>query len=65
MKFHAELSAGEDGDYYAYCPEMGVSATGLTPSNALDALRAEIRYRVELCPCTSVPDDYVELVCDE
>jgi hypothetical protein len=27
----------------------------------LDALRGEIRYRLELCPCTGVSDDYVEL----
>jgi hypothetical protein len=33
----------------------------LSPANALDALRDEIRYRLELCPCTGVGDDYVEL----
>jgi hypothetical protein len=40
---------------------MACSAQGLSPINALDALRDEIRYRLELCPCTTVNDDYVEL----
>jgi hypothetical protein len=65
MKFHARVEAGEQGEYVAYCDAMGASATGLSPSNALDALRDEIRYRVELCPCTSVGDDWIELVCDD
>ena len=30
-------------------------------SEALAKLRAEIRYRVEWCPCTGVDDDYVQL----
>ncbi len=65
MKFRAILDMDENGEYTACCPELGATAHGLSPSNALDALRAEIRYRVELCPCTSVGDDWVELVCDE
>lgn len=65
MKFHARVEATEDGEYVAYCDAMGVSANGLSPANALDALRQEIRYHVELCPCTSVGDDWVELICDE
>lgn len=40
---------------------MDCQATGLSATNALDALRDEIRYRLELCPCTTVNDDYVEL----
>jgi hypothetical protein len=28
---------------------------------ALDSIGDEIRYRLELCPCTTVNDDYVEL----
>ena len=38
-----------------------VFATGLSQTNALDSLREEIRYRVELCPCTTVDDSFVEL----
>ena len=65
MRYEATLESGEDGGYIAQCESLGVSARGLSPANALDALRAEIRYRVELCPCSSVEDDYVELVVGE
>lgn len=60
MKFNVTLESGEDG-YTAACPDMGLSASGLSPTNALDALKEEIRYNLEYCPCTSVGDDYVEL----
>ena len=40
---------------------MACNASGLSPTNALDMLREEIRYRLELCPCTTVNDDFVEL----
>lgn len=65
MKFFATLQSDETGEYIASCDELGASARGLSPANALDALREEIRYRIELCPCTSVGDDYVELICEE
>ncbi|MFH0953178.1 MAG: hypothetical protein V1873_02485 [Verrucomicrobiota bacterium] len=61
MKYSAGLQS-EGEEYLAACAELGISAHGLSPANALDALRAEIRYRVELCPCSSVDDDYVELM---
>jgi diphthamide synthase (EF-2-diphthine--ammonia ligase) len=60
MKYEVTLN-GEDGEFVAECPSMGVSARSLSPTNALDALRDEIRYRLELCPCTSVGEEYVEL----
>jgi predicted RNase H-like HicB family nuclease len=61
MKYSVNVEQGEGGDYVASCAEMGVSTTGLSAANALDALRDEIRYRLEMCPCTSVGDDYVQL----
>lgn len=61
MKYAVSLSSDEDGGYVATCAEMGLSASGLSASNALDALRDEIRYRLEMCPCTSVSDDFVQL----
>lgn len=61
MKYAVSLEQGEGGDYTASCPEMGLSASGLSAANALDALRDEIRYRLEMCPCTSVGDDFVQL----
>ena len=65
MKFSASVQADEHGEYVAECESVGVSARGLSPANALDALREEIRYRVELCPCSTVGDDWVELVVEE
>ncbi len=61
MKFQATVEAGGDGDYVASCADPQCSGHGLSPASALDALREEIRYRLELCPCTGVSDDFVEL----
>ncbi len=61
MKFEATVEAGADGGYVALCEDPQCSGHGLSPMAALDALRGEIRYRLELCPCTGVSDDYVEL----
>jgi len=59
MKYAVSLQC-EDGEYVAECAEMNLTARSLSPGNALDALREEIRYRLELCPCTSVDEDYIE-----
>jgi predicted RNase H-like HicB family nuclease len=61
MKFEATVEAGADGGYTASCEDPQCSGHGLGSVNALDALREEIRYRIELCPCTGVSDDFVEL----
>jgi hypothetical protein len=64
MIFHASVEASDEGDWVATCAEPAASARGLSPASALDRLRAEIRYRIELCPCTGVDDDFVELAVD-
>ena len=61
MKYAATLDTNDDGEYIANCEELGVSGHGLSPSSAIESLRREIRYRVELCPCSSVEDDWVEV----
>lgn len=61
MKYSVTVEQGEGGGYVASCAELGISTTGLSAANALDALRDEIRYRIEMCPCTTVSDDYVQL----
>ena len=61
MKFQASVEAAGDGGFVATCDDPECSGHGLSPAHALDALREEIRYRLELCPCTDVGDDYVEL----
>ena len=61
MRFPAQVEQTDDGDYLASCRDPAVEARGLSPGNALDRLRAELRYWVELCPCSGVEDDYVQL----
>ena len=60
MRFDVTVEASGDG-FTAECDNPPCSATGLSSSNALDSLREEIRYRLELCPCTTVDDAFVEL----
>ena len=64
MDFQARIEVSEEGGYVATCSDPQVSARGLSQESALAALRAEIRYRIEMCPCSSVDDDYVELRID-
>lgn len=61
MRFQAQLEASSDGSFLATCSEPPTSARGLSAASALERLRAEIRYRIELCPCSSVEDDFVVL----
>jgi microcompartment protein CcmK/EutM len=60
LRYDVTIESNSDG-YTASCEDPQCSATGLSKTNALDALREEIRYRVELCPCTTVDDGFVEL----
>ena len=60
MRYDVTIETSGDG-YTASCEDPQCSATGLSPTNALDSLRDEIRYRLELCPCTTVDDAFVEL----
>ena len=65
MDFDARIEATGDGEYVATCSDPEVSARGLSGASALELLRAEIRYRLEMCPCSSVDDDYVHLRVEE
>jgi hypothetical protein len=38
-----------------------VERTGTTRDEALKKLNAEIRYRIEWCPCSGVVEEFVEL----
>jgi hypothetical protein len=42
-----------------------VEVTAPTREAALAKMRDELRYRVELCPCSGVSDDYIELQIKE
>ena len=61
MRFEVTVGESEDGGFVASCEDPQCRGHGLSPTNALDALRQEIRYRLELCPCTTVDDAFVEL----
>ena len=61
MKYSATLEEGEGGEFTASCDQLGVAGPGVSTVAARDAVRAEIRYRVELCPCSSVDDNAIEL----
>ncbi len=61
MKYTVQLEAGEDGEFTAECAELGLMSTGLSAANALDALRENMRYHLEYCPCTSLGEDGIEL----
>lgn len=64
MQFRVQVHATEGGEYVAVCNEPQAYARGLSPTSALDKLRDEITYRLELCPCSGVEDGFVELdVC--
>ena len=65
MEFDARLETTDGGGYVATCSDPEVSVLGLSGASALELLRAEIRYRLEMCPCSSVDDDYVQLRVEE
>jgi hypothetical protein len=64
MKLTCTLSHLADGNWLARHtgPSVGrVEVTAPTRDEALAKLRNELRYRSEYCPCTGVPEDFVEL----
>jgi hypothetical protein len=48
-------------NWIATCGSPTCMSRARSEAEALEKLRAEIRYRIELCPCTGVDDDYVQL----
>jgi hypothetical protein len=61
VRFRARVEESEGGDYLASCAEPAAEGRGLSPMSALERLRAELRYQVELCPCSGVDDDAIQL----
>ena len=60
MQYSVSLQAEGDG-FVAECAELGISSRGLSPANALDALRDSIRFNIEFCPCSTVDEGDIEL----
>jgi predicted RNase H-like HicB family nuclease len=55
MRFACTITRLPDGRWLARHagPEVGeVESRGATRAEAIDKLEGEIRYRLELCPCT-------------
>lgn len=61
MRYPVELARLADGQYAARCPDPECRVVGSSEAAALEALRAEIRYLLELCPCSTPTQDTVEL----
>ena len=61
MKFTVQLESTADGDYLAVCDDPLARCLGSSPANALDALRAELRYQLEMCPCSGIDVNMIEL----
>lgn len=60
MRFQVCVQATDSGEYVAECDEIEAQGRGLSPTAALDRLREEIRYHVELCPCSGIEEDSIE-----
>lgn len=64
MKFACHVESQPDGRWRARASaaEIGeVEVTADDRSAVIEKLRGEIRYRLELCPCSGVGEQYVEL----
>ncbi|MBI1916205.1 MAG: hypothetical protein HYS12_15945 [Planctomycetes bacterium] len=64
MKFPCTVRRLDNGRWLARhtgSREGTVEITAPSRDEALAKLRGELHYRAELCPCSAVPDEYVEL----
>lgn len=62
MKFPVRVEARDHEFVATSLGEPVCTVKGRSRAEAIDKLRLEIRYRIELCPCTGVEDDFVEIV---
>ncbi len=64
MKFPCTVKRLIDGQWLAKSAGTIaglVERSGATREEALERLKAEIRYRIEWCPCSGVVEEFVEL----
>jgi predicted RNase H-like HicB family nuclease len=63
MKYPVRLQVSREGGFIAVSTSFpNCWSKGGSREEALNRIREEIRYRIELCPCTGVSDDFVEVV---
>jgi hypothetical protein len=60
MTYNVRLDSTDEGDYLARCDDPPATARGLSPASALDQLRAELRYQLEMCPCHGVDPSLIQ-----
>ena len=68
MKFPSTVERRSDGRWIARHSGSSVGAVEVaaaTRSEAIDKLRDELQYRIELCPCSGVSGDRAEVVVQE
>ena len=68
MKFPCTVQPRPDGNWQARHSGSSVGTvevTAATRPTALEKLRNELQYRIELCPCSGVSGDRAELVVEE
>ena len=64
MKIECKISRSSDGQWQAahISSQVGdVSVRAATRDEAIEKLRGEIRYRLELCPCTGETYRHIDL----
>lgn len=68
MKFPCTIERRTDGRWLARHSGStvgNVEVTARSRDDALDKLRNELQYRIELCPCSGVSGDRAEIVVQE
>ena len=68
MRFPSTILRGSDGQWSLRheSPEIGqVEVTAPTRGQAVEKLRGEIRYRLELCPCSGETYQHIKIEISE
>ena len=61
QRFRVRVQHQRDGEVLVTCASPSCLCRAANEPEALAKIRDEIRYRIELCPCTGVEDDFVLL----
>jgi hypothetical protein len=61
MAYRVHVSRLPGGSYQATCLDPLCSGKGPSPEAAVAAVRSEIRFQLELCPCTALAVGAVEI----